>query len=197
MVARTRAPDRRRGDLLDAAEAIILDRGLPALTVDEVTSSAGVAKGTFYLYFRSKEEVIAGLQERFVDQVLALQAAALADVPADDWGARLETWIVAGIRGYLEHVGLHDALFHHVAAGKEITTAASPANRHLDALRDLLAEGAATGGYAVQSPNAAAVLLYSAMHGAADYAVHHDQTLDPEQLVETARQLCRGLVEKR
>jgi AcrR family transcriptional regulator len=193
-VARTRAPDQRRGDLLDAAEAIILDRGLPALTVDEVTTSAGVAKGTFYLYFRSKEEVIAGLQERFVDQVLALQAAALADVPPDDWGARLETWIVSGISGYLEHVGLHDALFHHVAAGKEISTAASPANRHLDALRDLLVEGTAAGGFAVASPNAAAVLLYSAMHGAADYAVHHDRTLDRSHLLDTARQLCRGLV---
>ena len=193
-MARTRAPDRRRGDLLDAAEAIILDRGLPALTVDEVTSCAGVAKGTFYLYFRSKEEVIAGLRERFVEQVLTAQNAALENVPADDWGALLETWIVEGIRGYLEHVGLHDALFHHVAAGKEISTAASPANQHLDALRTLLEEGAKAGGYAVASPAAAAVLLYSAMHGAADYAVHHDRTIDQDRLVETARQLCRGLV---
>ncbi len=193
-MARTRAPDRRRGDLLDAAEAIILDRGLPALTVDEVTSSAGVAKGTFYLYFRSKEEVIAGLRERFVEHVLTAQNAALENVPADDWGALLETWIVEGIRGYLEHVGLHDALFHHVAAGKEISTAASPANQHLDALRTLLEEGAKAGGYAVASPAAAAVLLYSAMHGAADYAVHHDRTIDQDRLVETARQLCRGLV---
>lgn len=193
-MARTRAPDRRRGDLLDAAEAIIVERGLPALTVDEVTSNAGVAKGTFYLYFRSKEEVIAGLQERFVDQVLAAQARALEEIDEDDWGLRLETWIVAGIRGYLEHVGLHDALFHHVAAGKEISTAASPANQHLDALRTLLEEGAKAGGYEVASPAAAAVLLYSAMHGAADYAVHHDRTLDRDQLVETARQFCRGLV---
>ncbi len=49
--------DERRADLLRAAQAVFAQKGYHAATVDDITRAAGVAKGTFYLYFREKREV--------------------------------------------------------------------------------------------------------------------------------------------
>jgi AcrR family transcriptional regulator len=66
----------RRNEILDAAERLFGSRpeGLPSM--DELAEAAGVAKGTLYLYFPSKEEVLVALHERtmsgFFDRLQAL-----------------------------------------------------------------------------------------------------------------------------
>lgn len=50
-----------RRKLLAAAEAEFGSRGFHSASVSSITTEAGVGQGTFYLYFRSKEEVFATL----------------------------------------------------------------------------------------------------------------------------------------
>jgi AcrR family transcriptional regulator len=64
---RRQSPDVRREQILDAAQRVLLERGLRATTVADVVDAAGVAKGTMYLYFRSKDELLAGLRARYLD----------------------------------------------------------------------------------------------------------------------------------
>src|SRR5438093_13378446 len=59
----------RREQLLDAALAVFSAGGYSAAKVSDIVGRAGVAQGTFYLYFRSKQEVMLALFERF-QQVL-------------------------------------------------------------------------------------------------------------------------------
>lgn len=47
-----------RQSLLAAGFDLMRERGLRRLTIDEVTSRAGIAKGTFYSFFPSKEEFV-------------------------------------------------------------------------------------------------------------------------------------------
>ncbi|QYU66205.1 TetR/AcrR family transcriptional regulator [Leptolyngbya sp. 15MV] len=53
--------------LLDAAERVILERGLEALTLDAVATAAGVSKGGLLHHFPAKERLIRALVERIVD----------------------------------------------------------------------------------------------------------------------------------
>lgn len=75
----------RRQELLDAAESLFMsgDGSLPSVAA--VASKAGLAKGTVYLYFRTKEEIFLGLLEwrlqAWIDDVRA--ALAGAPVPPD------------------------------------------------------------------------------------------------------------------
>jgi AcrR family transcriptional regulator len=55
----------RREQLLDAALAVFGAEGYSAAKVSDIVARAGVAQGTFYLYFRSKQEVVLALFERF------------------------------------------------------------------------------------------------------------------------------------
>ncbi|MGC7102601.1 TetR/AcrR family transcriptional regulator [Amycolatopsis lurida] len=217
MRQRTEAPERRRSDLLDAALRIVLDKGVAGLTVDEVTVRAEVAKGTFYLYFRSKEQLLAALQDRFVDDLTARQQAELDQLPADDWMGRLLHWMESSIRGYLAHADLHDALFHHPRSTDAVSRSstghgqanrhgheANPAlNQHAAALAHLLEAGTAAGAFTLNDPHAAAILLYNTMHGTADYLVeranHHETTDSATDFVTTviaeSLNLCRRYAE--
>ncbi|NJE84869.1 TetR/AcrR family transcriptional regulator [Thermococcus sp. CX2] len=47
-----------RERILKAAEELFAEKGYDKTTVDEIVEKAGVAKGTFYNYFKSKEELI-------------------------------------------------------------------------------------------------------------------------------------------
>jgi AcrR family transcriptional regulator len=164
---------------------------MAAFTVDEVTARAEVAKGTFYLYFQSKEDVLAALRDRFVDGLITTQRVELDELPEGDWLAKLERWMETSIRGYLAQVRLHDALFMHGnAAGRGPV---HPANRHLESLVEIVQGGCAAGAFSVESPTAAAVLLYAAMHGASDYMIDNPGAVAIDVMIAESRQLCRRL----
>ncbi len=60
----------RRAELVSAASAVFAERGLAAATVSDIVAAAGVAQGTFYLYFGSKDDVVLAVAERFGDHML-------------------------------------------------------------------------------------------------------------------------------
>jgi AcrR family transcriptional regulator len=59
----------RRAQLLDAATTVFARRGYRHASITEIIEAAGVARGTFYLYFESKEEVFLALIDRWFDDV--------------------------------------------------------------------------------------------------------------------------------
>ncbi len=98
-VARRRAVVRQR--LLRAAEALMLERGVEAVTIEEITDAADIARRTFYWHFASKDEVLlsisrarslaldqrlAGLSASFEDPAVGLATAmrhAMRRIPRD------------------------------------------------------------------------------------------------------------------
>ncbi len=68
----TRAQRRRattRNALLRAARRTFRARGVHATRVEDIVREAGVARGTFYLYFDNREAVLAALVEAFVEAI--------------------------------------------------------------------------------------------------------------------------------
>jgi AcrR family transcriptional regulator len=47
----------RRNEIVDAARTVFARRGFAHGIIDEIATEAGIAKGTVYLYFRSKAEI--------------------------------------------------------------------------------------------------------------------------------------------
>ena len=48
----------KRLAITNAAHTVIHEKGITNATVDDIAQRAGVAKGTVYLYFKSKEDII-------------------------------------------------------------------------------------------------------------------------------------------
>lgn len=59
--------EERRNEILDAAEALFLTKGYDKTTINDILRSIGIAKGTFYYYFTSKEAVLDAMVKRVVD----------------------------------------------------------------------------------------------------------------------------------
>ncbi|WP_433330256.1 TetR/AcrR family transcriptional regulator [Spirillospora sp. CA-294931] len=195
MRPRTKPPEQRRADLLDAAERIALDKGVEGITVDEVTAGAGVSKGSFYLHFRSKDHVLDALRERYVERFLARQAAAVAGAAGadpDDWAGRVEAWAVAGIEDYVEDPRLHDVVFRHSQPPPRIDPEQPTPIIELQAL---LEEAVAAGALAIRDPHATAVVIYHAVHGTSDHLIHAGDPTAPERLIAEVRRLCRALLD--
>lgn len=71
----------RRDRILDAAEALVLERGFDAMTVAAVAKDAGVAKGAVYLEFSGKREILDALLERGTSRMRALVFEELGESP--------------------------------------------------------------------------------------------------------------------
>jgi AcrR family transcriptional regulator len=56
--------ERRRAEILDAAEVLYAKTGWDALTVDQVARSARLSRALVYVYFRDKEELLFAIGER-------------------------------------------------------------------------------------------------------------------------------------
>ena len=74
------ASSEKRERILDAAERIFAENGFYNARVAEIARSAGVADGTIYLYFKSKDDLLICLFESRMERVNDLLARAVATV---------------------------------------------------------------------------------------------------------------------
>jgi AcrR family transcriptional regulator len=61
----------RTREILDAARRLLQSRGVESVTMEEIAAAAGVAKGTIYLYFQGKEDLIQDLITQVGEHMLA------------------------------------------------------------------------------------------------------------------------------
>jgi len=184
----------RRETLLAAAEALIDERGIDALTVDEVVGRVGVAKGTFYIYFATKGALLSALRERYATEMRDRHRAAIDALPSDAHGERLDRWVAEAIGGHLERAPLHDALFHHDLPAVAVTTGVAAENPQLALLEELVRAGRDDGAFAVEETAIVATLLYGAMHAAVDLLLSGAEPLDAARIVAATQRFARGAV---
>ena len=69
----------RHKSILGAAMKVIARKGLSGATMQEIADEAGIAKGTIYLYFPSREELVEKAADFFFNELLEHSRRALAD----------------------------------------------------------------------------------------------------------------------
>lgn len=85
----------KRERILTAAERIFARRGFFAAKVSDVAKEAGVADGTIYLYFKSKDDLLISLFERRMEEVNSRLREATADIksPREQLRAFIKTYL--------------------------------------------------------------------------------------------------------
>src|SRR6187455_1533910 len=74
-------PAAKRDTILRAAIDVFAERGYFGAQVADVARAAGVAAGTVYLYFKSKDDLLVSIFERSMREGLTDSRAAVADLP--------------------------------------------------------------------------------------------------------------------
>lgn len=84
MKRKAKDPEARKREFLDTAERLFNARGYENTSVDDIVARMAVAKGLFYYYFKSKEDLL-GL---IIDRIIGLNVAAVDAVASrNDLGA--------------------------------------------------------------------------------------------------------------
>lgn len=69
----------RRNEILDAAGRLFSTKGYNKCTINDILNAVGIAKGTFYYYFNSKEEVLDAIIDRITEIVVTRAEEAAAN----------------------------------------------------------------------------------------------------------------------
>jgi AcrR family transcriptional regulator len=77
--ARTARREVRRRELVEAAITVFSEKGVAAAAVDDIVRAAGVAKGTFYLYFATKDDAVNAVASAMVEGVAERVRAVATD----------------------------------------------------------------------------------------------------------------------
>jgi TetR/AcrR family transcriptional regulator, transcriptional repressor for nem operon len=186
---RRQPPDVRREQILDAAARVLVERGLGVATMADVAEAASVAKGTVYLYFASKAELLAGLRARYFEGFAALVGdRPAAGGPGAGAAARMERLVAASYDFALANHQLHHVLFHEAGHGE-----ADIFSRARAVLAELIEDGLAAGEVEVADPHLATDFLLQGLHGVL-VAATHGPPAERERLVAGVTELaCRAL----
>lgn len=188
----------KRTLLLDAAEAVLVDHGLVGATIDHITSRAGVAKGTFYLYFRSKDEVVGALQQRHWDALMqaAVDAAAQLDVNADWWKV-VDSFIETVIDFDLQHRAWHRLVAQGWTAPDGAGVTPKNEQQMIDLFADRIAEGAQRGLFDAGDTQLTANLLYRAIQGTSHQLCQSEEPIDRDRVVAAIKWFVRRVLQAR
>jgi AcrR family transcriptional regulator len=163
---RTQPPEVRREQILDSAAQVLAAKGLAAMTVADVVAGAGVAKGTFYLYFSSKEELVAALQARYTESLIA-RADAVLTGPGTH-AERLDELVASVLDFHAAQIHLHHALFRDVGLRDDHSM------RRLESLlATFISDGVAAGAFHAAAPEFAAAFVAHGLHGVLPPFLHN------------------------
>jgi len=186
---RTAAPAVRRNQLLDAAARVLVSKGLSAMTVSEVAEVAGLGKGTVYLYFDTKEALLAGLQARYLDTLMASAGTLLSG----DGGhvERLDAFLASTVEFHVANRQLHQVLFHESGMRDD-----EALQRLADTLTSFINDGAAAGVFDVSAPAFAAQFLLHGLHGVLVSFLHQPKP-SPAPFIDACQSIARQLLSVR
>ncbi|HEY3817588.1 MAG TPA: TetR/AcrR family transcriptional regulator [Polyangiaceae bacterium] len=156
----------KRERILDAAVRVFAKKGFHATRVSEVAKAAGVADGTIYLYFKSKDQLLVSLFEDRVERLLTFLEK---ELPATAGAAEklrriieLQLGLLEGERDLAEVITV--ILRQSTKLMKEY--AAPKFTSYLDAIARVVADGQASGELRGDvSPHLAARAIFGALDG--------------------------------
>lgn len=186
-----RAADARRQDLLGAARRVLANKGLVGATVSDITEAAGVAKGTFYLYFESKEALVGALKRRFADDLVAEASRFFQDVVRDDWWALADATVDAVFDFVLANQDLIQVFAQEgfIAQSRPVFAEADERLAHLFGLA--IKAGTQAGVFEAEDPELFGSFLNHAFHGVIEQAILYGRDLDRDRLSVAAKAFIR------
>jgi TetR/AcrR family fatty acid metabolism transcriptional regulator len=181
---------------MDAAVKVFADRGFHSATVAEIARAAGVADGTIYLYFKSKDDLLLRVFDEEMTGLLAQAKAALAEEASAP--ARLKRFITLHFTLVEKNPELASVLIVELRQSAQFLKAADRAK--LAAYVDLIAEVVSAGQESGELlPGISPATVKRAIFGALDelalgWLLSGRRTSLKKTSAEVAEWLVRGLV---
>ncbi len=171
-MARPRLDDSTRDDILDAVDLLLERYGYGKMSIADVAREAGIGKGTVYLFFPSKEELVLSAIDRIAERLLT-ESQAIAEGPGS-LITRLRRCLLVRV------LARFDGAQSHTPSLDELLAALRPAllqrrqghfHREARLLEKLLVEGRRRGELSFMGARATADALVTATNALLPYSL--------------------------
>ncbi|TCP70198.1 TetR/AcrR family transcriptional regulator [Baia soyae] len=147
--------------ILQAAVEVFSDQGFDQAKMDDIAQAAGVAKGTIYYHFKSKEDLFTGLMDEGMEKLIGCAKRHIdsEDSPVD----QMHGLIRAHSQFFMENGKLAKLLLNEAFGTKERQQKFRASIREYIQLIELLIErGIATGDFQFDYPSEMAIAIFGA-----------------------------------
>jgi len=167
--------ERRKQDLLNIAYRMFIEKGYENTSVDDIIIEAGIAKGTYYYYFESKEATLEAVIEMMIEKAENIAKAALMKpVPIPQKLASVvyafqpnkDEIVITDVLERKENIVMHDKI------GKKIVEVAVPI------LSDIVREGIAQGIFACTNVEERVKMLLIMSQNMFDYGAYSNKDIE-------------------
>lgn len=167
--------ERRKQDLLNIAYRMFIEKGYENTSVDDIIIEAGIAKGTYYYYFESKEATLEAVIEMMIEKAENVAKAALMNpVPIPQKLASVvyafqpnkDEVVITDVLERKENIVMHDKI------GKKIVEVAVPI------LSDIVREGIAQGIFACTNVEERVKMLLIMSQNMFDYGAYSNKDIE-------------------
>ena len=173
----TKDPEERRQELIDAAERLFMENSYEATAVSDIVQDVGVAQGTFYYYFPSKEEILEAIIEKDM-AALEDDVRVIAEDRHLDPAAKINAIVNSIIGISSSRKEIMDYLHKESNAVMHEKMERHLIERLVPLMSEVVSQGVAEGRFDVQHPTEAVEFLLASMV----YFFHH-----PEIFADPAR----------
>jgi AcrR family transcriptional regulator len=178
----------RREEILDAARRVFAERGFRGTTIADIAEAAGIALGTVYLYFPSKDDLFAALNQRFTELITS---AITANVRGDS----LEGTVRNRVRNVFDVCGANRDLVRLVVLNTDPDSAAEKRMRDAEANRHKpMVEAFTVGGRTGVTRNADPAIMSQLVIGLVSIAVYQAFVLSDGSNAEKIFEECAEMI---
>ncbi|MGA9350176.1 MAG: TetR/AcrR family transcriptional regulator [Anaerolineae bacterium] len=172
---RAREKARRQQEILEAAKEVFFEKGIHRTTVDDVAAQAEVSKGTVYLYFQSKESILAHLLLEGLSILLSQLEAAYAPQEPLSAEERLRQLVEAYWQFAQTHpnyfrllLALDRGRFRERVSAEVYQEILTESKRGLELVANAIRQGTEESLFSADDPLLTAGVLWGALNGALD-----------------------------
>jgi TetR/AcrR family acrAB operon transcriptional repressor len=121
MTPRPNVSEERKAQILDAAAAVFSREGFHQAPMADIADEAGLSKGTLYLYFESKDDLISALLEHFYREALgSLPEMVAAEGTATERLLKIGRSVVSGMQDMLQTLPLSFEFYAEAARQEQV-----------------------------------------------------------------------------
>jgi AcrR family transcriptional regulator len=191
MSPRPNVSDERRSQILDAAEGVFTRKGFDEARMDDIAGKTGLSKGTLYLYFKSKDDLILAILDRIFQGEFRQQEAFQKDEgSAAETIGKLSDMLCKDIVGMMRLIPIIYNFLGLAFRNKYVQRALKHyVRRYLDILIPIIQRGIDSGEFRPVDARDVAVAGGAIIEGTLLLWAYDNSAVDPEHHIRTGMQL--------
>lgn len=191
MSPRPNVTDERKVQIINAAEDVFTKKGFNEARMDDIADKTGLSKGTLYLYFKSKDDLIIAILDRmFQREFKQLENLNQDELSATDAIWKITELLTKDILGLIHLIPIVYQFLALAFRNKYVQKALKKyINRYLDILIPIIQRGVDSGEFRKVDAREVAVAMGAIIEGTLLLWVYDKSIVEPERHIHSGMKL--------